>query len=48
MTPADIDALVTNIASALPGSTTEPLTIPQFRDQLEQYREIDSTGSADI
>ena len=35
-------ALVTNIASALPGSTTEPLTIPAFRDKLEQYRGIDA------
>ena len=34
MTQADIDHLVTNIASALPGSTTDPLTIPQFRDRL--------------
>src|SRR3954465_10274313 len=42
MTPADIDDLVTNIASALPGSTTDPLTIPQFRDRLQQYRGINS------
>ena len=42
MTQADIDVLVTNIASALPGSTTDPLTIPQFRDRLQQYRGIDS------
>src|SRR3954471_22944975 len=28
MTPADIDRLVPNIASALPGSTTDPLTMP--------------------
>ncbi|OAF02617.1 mannonate dehydratase [Bradyrhizobium centrolobii] len=40
MTQADIDYLVMVIASALPGSTTEPMTIPQFRDRLEQYREI--------
>jgi mannonate dehydratase len=40
MSQADIDYLVTVIASALPGSTTEPLTIPQFRDRLEQYRDI--------
>ena len=25
------------IASALPGSTTDPLSIPQFRDRLEKY-----------
>ncbi|MEH2536803.1 mannonate dehydratase [Bradyrhizobium sp. AZCC 1699] len=42
MTQADIDVLITNIASALPGSTTDPLTIPQFRDRLQQYRGIDS------
>ena len=42
MTQADIDYLVTNIASALPGSTTDPLTIPQFRDRLQQYRGINS------
>src|SRR5258708_19615577 len=42
MTQADIDRLVTNIASALSGSTTDPLTIPQFRDRLQQYRGINS------
>src|SRR5262249_47648471 len=42
MSQADIDYLVMVIASALPGSTTEPMTIPQFRDRLEQYRDIDS------
>ncbi|HMF66999.1 MAG TPA: mannonate dehydratase, partial [Phyllobacterium sp.] len=31
-----------NIASALPGSTTEPLTIPAFRDKLETYSGIDA------
>ncbi|WGD54237.1 mannonate dehydratase [Bradyrhizobium sp. CB1650] len=40
MTQADIDYLIMVIASALPGSTTEPMTIPQFRDRLDQYREI--------
>ncbi|MBR0850598.1 mannonate dehydratase [Bradyrhizobium diazoefficiens] len=40
MGQADIDYLVTVIASALPGSTTEPMTIPQFRDRLETYRDI--------
>jgi mannonate dehydratase len=39
---AEKAALVRNIASALPGSTTEPLTIAQFRDKLEQYRDIDA------
>jgi mannonate dehydratase len=42
MTQADIDYLIKVIASALPGSTTEPLTIPQFRDRLQQYRGINS------
>jgi mannonate dehydratase len=42
MSQADVDYLVMVIASALPGSTTEPMTIPQFRDRLEQYRDIDS------
>jgi mannonate dehydratase len=41
MNQADIDYLVHVIASALPGSTTEPLTIPAFRDRLETYRGID-------
>ena len=40
MSQADIDYLIMTIASALPGSTTEPMTIPQFRDRLEQYRDI--------
>jgi mannonate dehydratase len=41
MGQSEIDYLVHVIASALPGSTTEPLTIPAFRDKLAQYREID-------
>lgn len=40
MSQADIDYLAMVIASALPGSTTEPMTIPQFRDRLETYRDI--------
>jgi mannonate dehydratase len=44
MTQADIDYLIKVIASALPGSTTEPLTIPQFRERLQQYRGIDSAA----
>jgi mannonate dehydratase len=43
MTQADIDALIHVIASALPGSTTDPLTIEGFRDKLVAYREIDAT-----
>jgi mannonate dehydratase len=42
MTPADIDYLIMVIASALPGSTTEPLTITAFRDKLAAYRGIDN------
>ncbi len=42
MTQEDIDYLITVIASALPGSTTEPLTIPAFRDKLAAYRDIDA------
>jgi mannonate dehydratase len=43
MNQADIDYLIRVIASALPGSTTEPMTIPQFRDRLAQYRDIDTS-----
>ncbi len=42
MSQADIDYLVMVIASALPGSTTEALTLPAFRDKLEAYRGIDN------
>jgi mannonate dehydratase len=41
MSQKDIDYLIMVIASALPGSTTEPMTIPKFRDRLLQYRGID-------
>ena len=40
-TQADIDYLVMVIASALPGSTTEPMTIPRFREKLREYDGID-------
>jgi mannonate dehydratase len=40
MSQADIDYMVMVIASALPGSTTDALSIPQFRDRLEQYSGI--------
>jgi len=40
-TQADIDYLIMVIASALPGSTTEPMTIPRFREKLREYAEID-------
>jgi mannonate dehydratase len=42
MGSTEIAQLIRNIASALPGSTTEPLTISQFRDKLVEYREIDA------
>ena len=42
MTQDDIDRIVTNITSALPGSTAEPLTIPEFRDRLKMYAAIDA------
>ena len=41
MDQADIDYLIRVIASALPGSTTEPMTIPAFRERLKMYRGID-------
>ncbi|ALN74528.1 mannonate dehydratase [Aureimonas sp. AU20] len=34
--------LIRNITSALPGSTTEPMTIPGFREKLQEYRDIDA------
>lgn len=37
-----VEALVRNIASALPGSTTEPMTIPGFREKLVEYRDVDA------
>jgi mannonate dehydratase len=42
MSAAEVERLTTTIASALPGSTTEPLTLPAFRDRLERYRGIDA------
>jgi mannonate dehydratase len=42
MTEADIADITRNITSALPGSTTEPLTIPEFRDKLAAYAGIDA------
>jgi mannonate dehydratase len=43
MQQTDIDYLVHVIASALPGSTTDPLTIPAFRERLESYRDVDAS-----
>lgn len=42
MDEAAVADLVRNIASALPGSTTEPMTIPAFRDKLATYRDVDA------
>ena len=42
MSEADIDHLIMVIASALPGSTTDPLTIEGFREKLVAYRGIDA------
>jgi len=38
----DIDYLIHVIASALPGSTTDPLSIEGFRERLTLYRDIDA------
>jgi mannonate dehydratase len=40
MSQAEIDDLVTTIASALPGSTTESMTIEGFRERLRLYAGI--------
>ncbi len=42
MTEAEIAEITHIITSALPGSTTEPLTIPAFREKLVAYRGIDA------
>lgn len=42
MDPPAQAELVRNIASALPGSTTEPMTLPAFREKLQSYRDIDA------
>jgi mannonate dehydratase len=40
MSQEDIDYLIMVIASALPGSTNEPLTIPEFREKLRAYKDV--------
>lgn len=40
MSEAEIKTLTHNITAALPGSTSDPLTVPQFRDKLLEYRDI--------
>jgi mannonate dehydratase len=42
MSEERIADITRNITSALPGSTTEPLTIPEFRDRLAAYAGIDA------
>lgn len=42
MTETEIAEITRIITSALPGSTTEPLTIPAFRDKLAAYSGIDA------
>ena len=42
MTEAEIAEITRIITSALPGSTTEPMTVPGFRDKLAQYTGIDA------
>ncbi len=37
-----IAELTRTIVSALPGSTTEPMTVEALRDKLDQYRDIDA------
>ncbi|WFU50792.1 mannonate dehydratase [Sinorhizobium terangae] len=38
----EITEITRIITSALPGSTTEPLTIPAFRERLAAYQEVDA------
>jgi mannonate dehydratase len=42
MSESEIAEITRIITSALPGSTTEPLTIPQFREKLAAYAGIDA------
>jgi mannonate dehydratase len=42
MSEKEIASIVHNITSALPGSTTEPMSIPGFREKLRAYRAIDA------
>ena len=44
MSKADVDQMIHTIASALPGSTADPLSIPAFRERLELYRGIDAAA----
>jgi mannonate dehydratase len=42
MSEAEVAEIVRIITSALPGSTTEPMTLPGFRERLAAYRGIDA------
>jgi mannonate dehydratase len=42
MSEEETASIVHNITSALPGSTTEPMSIPGFREKLRAYRGIDA------
>lgn len=42
MDEGEIERLVATIASALPGSTTDPLSLPAFRERLRSYVEVDA------
>lgn len=42
MSEDEIDGLVTTIASALPGSTTDPLSLSAFRERLRSYAGVDA------
>lgn len=44
MSAQERQALVETIAAALPGSTTQSLTLPGFRAKLEAYRGIDAAA----
>jgi len=43
MSEKEVAEIVRIITSALPGSTTEPMTLPGFRDRLAAYKGIDAT-----
>jgi mannonate dehydratase len=41
MSEEEVSEIVRIITSALPGSTTEPMTLPGFRDRLAAYKGVD-------
>lgn len=42
MSEAEVAEITRIITSALPGSTTEPMTVPGFRDKIAQYAGVDA------